>query len=180
RLCLDKVIRNLAHPDRPKLTRTANDTNVLELETRVGEALDQLRTLDAKEAGNARSARPVWDWIFKSDGFFAQYDSEQEAKAESFSKRDATNGSRFLVPWRQPPLWPILNAYRVTLSGRYSRAANSLTWQDFSSDSAPLDKHLYLRFFAETNAPARYTVFWQVVNTGHEAVACGGLRGDIV
>ena len=80
RLLWNKVIHNLAHPDKPAITRTANDQNVIDLETRLGEALDQLATLDKKESNNVASARAVWDWIFKSDGFFADFDADRKSR----------------------------------------------------------------------------------------------------
>jgi hypothetical protein len=81
RLTWNKVIRNLAHPDKPAITKTNADDNVVELEKRIAEALDQLATLDSSDANDAKSARQVWDWIFKSDGFFAEYD-EKKAQEE--------------------------------------------------------------------------------------------------
>jgi hypothetical protein len=41
-----KVIKNLAHPDKPNLTRASADQNVNRFETRLAEALDQLGALD--------------------------------------------------------------------------------------------------------------------------------------
>jgi hypothetical protein len=87
RLAWNKVIQNLAHPDKPMLTRSANDQNVIDLETHLGEALDQLLTLDGSDASNADSARPVWDWVFKSDGFFADFDEQR--KEENEEKKSA-------------------------------------------------------------------------------------------
>jgi hypothetical protein len=78
RLYRNKVIKNLAHPNKPNLTRSSNDQNVVDLETRIDEALDKLATLDKTDANNADSARSVWDWIFKSDGFFAEFDAERK------------------------------------------------------------------------------------------------------
>jgi len=85
RLYWNKVIKNLAHPDKPDLTRTSRDQNVADLEIRISEALDQLATLDKADGNNADSARSAWDWIFKSDGFFAEYDADrkQEEKKNS-------------------------------------------------------------------------------------------------
>ena len=77
-LLWNKVIGNLAHPDKPTLTRSAADQNVIDLETRVGEALDQLASLDKSDADNADSARSAWDWIFKSDGFFCRIRYREE------------------------------------------------------------------------------------------------------
>lgn len=96
RLLWNKVIRNLAHPNKPAITRTGSDQNVIDLETRLGEALDQLATLDREESNNVESARKVWDWIFKSDGFFAEFDADrkkQEEKRESLLKKAAFVGA---------------------------------------------------------------------------------------
>ena len=98
RLTWDKVIRNLADPARPAITRTASDQNVTGLLTRIGEALDELAKLDRPEANNVDSARSVWDWIFKSDGFFAEFDRKrkEDEKAKSLLAKAALvgNGAR--------------------------------------------------------------------------------------
>ncbi|MCK9589955.1 MAG: hypothetical protein M0Q93_11425, partial [Terrimicrobiaceae bacterium] len=82
RLLWKKVIQNLAHPDKPAITRTASDQNVIDLEAQLSDALDQLATLDKEESDNVDSARAVWDWIFKSDGFFADFDRDQKQQDE--------------------------------------------------------------------------------------------------
>src|SRR5207248_2035662 len=61
RLTWNKVICNLADPARPPITRTAWDQNVVDLQSRIGEALDQLATLDRSDANNVDSARSLWD-----------------------------------------------------------------------------------------------------------------------
>jgi len=86
RLKTNKVINNLAHPDQPALTRTESDNNVNELEEKVIEALDYLRPLDEAENNDRTNARRAWDWIFKSNGFFKEFDDvedEKEAKEKS-------------------------------------------------------------------------------------------------
>jgi hypothetical protein len=93
RLCWDKVIRNLAHPGKPALTRTGNDQNVIDLQTRLGEALDQLATLDRSDTNNVDSARSVWDWVFKSDGFFTEFDAARKEE----EKRNALLAKAALV-----------------------------------------------------------------------------------
>src|SRR6266566_1295554 len=93
RLVWDKVIRNLAHPDKPALTRTGNDQNVIDLQARLDEALGQLATLDRSDTNNSDSARSVWDWIFKSDGFFSEFDAARKEE----EKRNALLAKAALV-----------------------------------------------------------------------------------
>ena len=85
RLTFDKVIRNLAHPGRPAITKTDSDENVVEFLEHIGEAISQLLPLDRTENDNEESARKAWDWIFKSDGFFKEFDDEKREK----DKKDA-------------------------------------------------------------------------------------------
>ena len=84
RLVWNKVIQNLAHPNKPALTRTMSDQNVVDLYVRVGEALEQLAAL-ADVGCSAETARFAWDWVFKSGGFFSDFDT---AKKEQ-QKREA-------------------------------------------------------------------------------------------
>lgn len=92
RLAWNKIIQNLAHPDKPAITRTSADNNVVELETRLGEALDQLRTLDSSDNDDVDAARRVWDWIFKSDGFFGSFDAEKKEQQRALIEKAATIG----------------------------------------------------------------------------------------
>lgn len=176
RLANSKVIRNLAHPDQPKITRSDNDANVYELLAKVGDALDKLEKLDAAENNSCASARSVWDWIFKSDGFLKEFD-----EATSVQKSAASvERSAFDVPWREAPPWPPVLRFEVTLRGKFGNSEHGSQWQNFESNSPPLSKHLYLRFQGHTNTPKPYRVFWQVVNSGSEAINSGALRGEIV
>lgn len=84
----DKTIRNLAHPDRPLLTRSSSDDNVVELKSRVSEAIEKLRELDREECQNRASARMAWDWIFRSDGFFLEFDTKLEEEEKSKRLQD--------------------------------------------------------------------------------------------
>ena len=76
RLSNDKVIRNLAHPDQPDLTRGSSDSDVEELENKVEDALEELRALDDPDNHNERAASKAWDWIFQSEGYFREYDKK--------------------------------------------------------------------------------------------------------
>lgn len=71
------VICNLAHPDRPPITKSNADKNVVELQQRGKEALDKLASLDNDDSRNQKATRAVWDWIFRSDGFFGDWDDEK-------------------------------------------------------------------------------------------------------
>jgi cyclic GMP-AMP synthase DncV-like protein len=95
RLIWNKIIQNLADAARPPITRTASDQNVVDLLSRIGEALDELARLDTQEANNVDSARSVWDWVFKSDGFLAEFDRErkQKEKEKALLARAALIGS---------------------------------------------------------------------------------------
>lgn len=80
----------------------------------------------------------------------------------------------FEVPYRQKPFWPLDLRYSVRLSGKFKANSN---WQEFNPGD-PLGKHLELLFNANTNVPAPFQVYWQVVNTGKEAKDAGQLRGQ--
>lgn len=176
RLERSKVIRNLAHPNQPMITRTNNDSNVQELLTKVKDALREIRKLDKEENNNQEAARKTWDWIFKSDGFFNEYDESAESQKSTAS----ATSSPFEVPWRQSPPWPISPNCSVSVTGKYSNSEHGTRWHPFESNGAPLGKHLNLRFQGQTDAPKPFHVFWQVVNTGAEAIKAGGLRGKIL
>lgn len=80
RLEKDKVIRNLAHPDQPALTRGDSDQNVVDFLEKIGEALEKLSVLNFPDYQDAKSAREAWDWIFQSDGFLREYDEKKEKR----------------------------------------------------------------------------------------------------
>jgi hypothetical protein len=79
---------------------------------------------------------------------------------------------------RQPTPWPWATAtsYKCSVRGwvypdiRKGKRLWELT-------DRPVPKRIGLRFEVKTNVPPPYQVFWQVVNTGVEAVAAKGLRG---
>jgi len=98
RLQFSKVIRNLAHPEKPAITKTDSDNNVVDLQTRCKEALDKLKELDKSDNENPEAARSAWDWVFKSDGFFKEFDEKvkKEEKAKALLEKAALvgNGAR--------------------------------------------------------------------------------------
>lgn len=76
---------------------------------------------------------------------------------------------------KEAPPWQVLNQGRVHMSARFGR--NGFRPQAFTSDSPALPKNCELTFMADTNIPKPYVVYWQVVNTGHEAAVAKQLRG---
>ena len=98
-----KIIRNLAHPDKPRITRTSSDENVCQLLDKIIEALEKLEKLDDDDCKRS-DARKAWDWVFKSDGFFEDFDGNDSkgtkgnaglASATPRSPVDHQGGGRF-------------------------------------------------------------------------------------
>lgn len=87
-----------------------------------------------------------------------------------FDQVPALADARHLV---SPP-WPVEPIYRCQVTGSVYRGPKRL-WP-LSDRSLP--KGVDLRFEAKTNVPPPFEVKWQVVNTGREAAAYGGLRGE--
>ena len=77
RLAFSLEVENRAQSKWPKdkLTKTANDANMIELRTHVGEALVQLGVLHTSTCTKTQ-ARTAWDWVFQSEGFFEAYDKD--------------------------------------------------------------------------------------------------------
>jgi hypothetical protein len=100
RLKISKVIKNLAHPDKPKITKTDNDTNVNNLKDKIEVAIDKLATLDNPDC-DRKTARGVWDWIFMSDGFFDNFDKAKDDSSKGIASSspsrpvDHQGGGRF-------------------------------------------------------------------------------------
>ncbi|HEU5071156.1 MAG TPA: hypothetical protein VFV96_12190 [Verrucomicrobiae bacterium] len=86
RLAASLEVENRAQTKWPKdkLTKTANDDNIVELRTRVGEALDKLLVLHHPDCKRPQ-AREAWDWVFQSDGFFEAYDKNAKQAMALFS-----------------------------------------------------------------------------------------------
>ena len=87
RLALSLEVENRAQTKYPrdKLTKTANDANMVELRKRVGEALDKLAVLHKLDC-TKKEAREAWDWVFQSDGFFEAYDKDAKEAVELFAR----------------------------------------------------------------------------------------------
>ena len=84
---------------------------------------------------------------------------------------------RFDASHRQQPKWHIRpTRFRVGIDAKWTR--NGFRPTAFRSNAPALLKGLSLRFDAKTDVPKPYEVYWQVVNTGAEAMSANGLRGE--
>lgn len=92
RLSSSLEVENRAQTKTPKdkLTKSTNDANMVELRTRVGEALDKLLVLHRSDC-TKKQAREAWDWVFQSDGFFEAYDKDSAKTRALFSKAALVN-----------------------------------------------------------------------------------------
>lgn len=97
--------------------------------------------------------------------------------ASTLAVRGARAVGRVLNPnHRQTPPWSLTEQRDVQIE-RGIMTRNGFRPEEFESDGAPLPKQCSLRFDADTNVPKPYKIYWQVVNTGTEAVAARALRG---
>jgi hypothetical protein len=87
RLEFNLVVENRAQSKTPrdKLTKTTSDENMVELRTRIGEALAKLLVLHRSDC-TQKQAREAWDWVFQSDGYFEAYDKDAAKAHALFSK----------------------------------------------------------------------------------------------
>lgn len=79
------------------------------------------------------------------------------------------------APHAQTPTWPERLQYKASITTDVYTTTGKRLWR-LADRSLPKD--VKLRFKLETNVPTPYVVKWQVVNTGSEARAQRGLRGD--
>ena len=139
-----------------------------------------------------KEARKVFEAIAKE----RNQDRILEAAMESFGAREATaasSGSRtrsaltrfvqrnaaiLFAPHKKVAQWPASAAgwaaiHKVTWTGRgFSRPKR------IKSGAHSLVKGSTIRFEASSNVEYPYDIWWQITNTGGEALAAGGLRGD--
>jgi len=79
------------------------------------------------------------------------------------------------VSHRKYPTWQMQLLKKVEIVGRFKDYNG---WHTIIHSTVIL-KGSYLQFIAITDVPKPFEVFWQVVNTGQEAINAGGLRGGI-
>jgi hypothetical protein len=91
RLAISLEVENRAQDfPRDKLTKTTADANMLELKTRVTEALGKLAVLHTADCDRDDAAE-AWDWVFQSDGYFTSYNKDAAKTHALFEKRALIN-----------------------------------------------------------------------------------------
>jgi hypothetical protein len=92
RLTLNLEVENRAQKRIPKdkLTKSANDSNMVELRDRVIEALQKLLVFHQPNCTQDQ-AREAWEWVFQTDGFFVAFDKDSAKAHALFSKAALIN-----------------------------------------------------------------------------------------
>ena len=80
------------------------------------------------------------------------------------------------LSYRKSPPWVLPRKVSVGIQGKVS-FDNGHSYKDFTSGTV-LPKGAKLQFFPIHRLHPPYTVKWQITNTGEEARAANGLRGD--
>lgn len=109
--------------------------------------------------------------------------AERSAKSGALTRivsAASSSVSRFAVPHRQSPQWPVLRTlHHVSIRGFAEKQDGFRPFHyEYRNDGEALPKKATLKFHASTDVPRPYDVFWQVVNTGKEASVFNNLRGD--
>jgi hypothetical protein len=106
------------------------------------------------------------------------FGEEVYAQFEGGARRYATTIPNAILQsnHKQAPPWDPLTQGTVKIH-RATMSAHGFRTKAFSSNSFPIPKNQSLMFFAKTDIPAPYEVFWQVVNTGEQASSANCMRG---
>ena len=115
------------------------------------------------------------------DRMMQRYSSELvREKRSSFISEDfgKTSSLKELekLPYRKSPPWVLPRKVSVGIQGKVS-FDNGNSYQNFTSGTV-LPKEAKLQFYPIHGLHPPYTVKWQITNTGDEARAANGLRGD--
>jgi len=131
-----------------------------------------LEARDIRAMGEALKPRFGERIVKEALGHFPSFSA---GSAMSLAQPTSRVLSRFNVPHRHQPSWPISIQSTVSISGTATR--DGFRPIQVKNDSSPLSKNCSLRFEAQVNVSWPYKVYWQIVNTGKEAQSENGLRG---
>lgn len=88
----------------------------------------------------------------------------------------ATKTTVLLAEHKKKLDWPERKKFKVEIITA-TTDRKGFRRQEFANNGEPLPKHATLWFRAKTNTPKPFDVYWQVVNTGSDAIRAEGLRG---
>lgn len=79
RLKSSLIVYNRAQPEgqQDKLTRADRDQNMVELQTKVAEAIQKLQVIENTDC-TKKAARDAWEWVFQTKGFFKSLDDKED------------------------------------------------------------------------------------------------------
>lgn len=165
---LEKLVKEI---ETCQLVDPANGANVIST------------IISASDKASIKAAATTCQGLIKSDeleGWAEVFKEPIELSDASLEK--ANQLVLFDKSHEQTPPWPLLNVpSKVSISASvYLDPGNGskIFMSALSSDSGALPKRLWIQFMAQTDLAPPYQVFWQVVNTGHDAQQeQGGLRG---
>lgn len=164
-----------------RITNPACDIDLLtdrwpgNLETQqgfIGELRDFIADLHALSNSDLEEQQEILTKLF------GETPAKQAVLAFTESRMDAANAATFLAPAPahcQPAPWPTVQGGTVTIEGTYLDKLRRPMLLKYTKHILPKGKSLEFR--ATTTVAPPYTVFWQVVNTGADAIAAKGLRG---
>ena len=85
------------------------------------------------------------------------------------------NSASLSVQHRERPRWPLNLTSRVEISGHYKQGKKRISI--YPNTRVPKGCDIF--FTASSNVKRPFDVYWQVVNTGEDAMRANGLRGEI-
>lgn len=81
RLALNRRVYNQSNTSE-ELTKSSEDSDMVTLRDKIEEALNKLEILNTEECTTA-DARKAWNWVFRSDGFFDEYDGDDQVEGQA-------------------------------------------------------------------------------------------------
>ena len=128
------------------------------------DSFDEIAEYMEKRAG----ARPVTEAINLME--------KKASAVRTLAVRQPQLPSLFNVPHRKKPKWRYaLNGHRAAISAQLER--NGYRPRVLQNNEEGVPKNCTLRFFVQTSVPWPFQVYWQVVNTGKDAIFAGDERG---
>lgn len=161
----------LTDPGLPgELVKTNMDLGEFEVFMQaVNESLE-LAVKARDETDNLKSSE-IWREIFGKEKFPLYSEETKEAKTLSLPLGDYSHAIQ--------PIWQELGSrYSVSIRATICDPETGKFLRELRNDGEILEPNQLIKFFAQTDVPGNYEIYWQVVNTGKHAKQAGALRGE--